>query len=166
MTTDRLLVLALVTVMASNPLRAQGPPPEFTPRNGFSGHSEGNGSLRLLLGRPRFFHVDSYGSDRRDGTFQLDQTITLQHGRPQNRRWVMATIGPGQYTATLSDGAGTVTGRTDGNRLFLQYRYKGPLIVHQELELMPDGKTIDNVARMTLLGIPVGRLHETIIRKE
>jgi hypothetical protein len=38
--------------------------------------------------------------------------------------------------------------------------------MHQTLELMPDGKTIDNVGKITLLGIPVGRLHETITRKD
>ena len=38
--------------------------------------------------------------------------------------------------------------------------------MHQTLELMPDGKTIDNVGKITLLGITVGRLHETITRKD
>ena len=52
-----------------------------------------------------------------------------------------------------------------GSRLLLEYRVKGPLVMHQTLELMPDGKTIDNVGKVTLLGIPVGRLHETITRK-
>jgi hypothetical protein len=37
--------------------------------------------------------------------------------------------------------------------------------MHQELQLMPDGKTIDNVGTITLLGIPLGHLHETITRR-
>jgi hypothetical protein len=37
--------------------------------------------------------------------------------------------------------------------------------MNQELELLPDGKTIDNVGTITLLGIPVGHLHETIARR-
>jgi hypothetical protein len=37
--------------------------------------------------------------------------------------------------------------------------------MNQELELLPDGKTIDNVGTITLLGIPVGQLHETITRR-
>ncbi len=70
------------------------------------------------------------------------------------------------YTATLSDAAGPVTGLTNGSRLLLEYRVKGPLILHQTLKLMPDGKTIDNVGKITFLGITVGHLHETITRKD
>ncbi len=166
MKTSRLLVVGFVTLAAGNVLRAQEPRGEFSPRDGLSGASEGNGSLRLLFGRPRSFHVESIGTERGDGRFQLDQTVSFQHGRPLNRRWVITTVGPGQYAATLSDAAGAVTGYSDGNRLFLRYRYKGPLVARQALELMPDGKTIDNVGRLTLLGVPVGRLHETIVRKD
>lgn len=36
--------------------------------------------------------------------------------------------------------------------------------MHQTLELMPDGKTIDNVGRGTLLGIQIGTVHATIRR--
>ena len=31
---------------------------------------------------------------------------------------------------------------------------------------MPDGKTIDNVGVITLFGIPIGHLHETITRRD
>ena len=37
-------------------------------------------------------------------------------------------------------------------------------MMHQTLELMLDGKTIDNVGRVTLLGIQVGSVRETIRR--
>ena len=138
---------------------------EFTPHNGFSGHSEGNGKLRLFFGKQRPFHVKSHGYDQADGTFRLDQTITFQGEPSQERSWILKTIRQNHYTATLSDAAGPVTGLTNGSRLLLEYRVKGPLVMHQTLELMPDGKTIDNVGKVTLLGITVGHLHETITRK-
>lgn len=159
-------LLALVALIAGGPVHAQEPRREFTPRDGFSGRSEGNGTLRLFLGKPRPFHVESYGYDRPDGKSQLDQTVFLQGKEPQNRQWVMATTGPRQYTGTLSDAAGTVTGRTDGDRLILRYRVRGPFVMHQTLRLLPDGRTIDNVGRITFLGVPVGRLRETITRKD
>ncbi|MEO6799732.1 MAG: hypothetical protein ABI178_07340 [Rhodanobacter sp.] len=53
-----------------------------------------------------------------------------------------------------------MTGHTEGPRLTLSYRL-GPLVMHQALEMKPDG-TIDNVGRITLRGIPVGHLQETI----
>ena len=139
---------------------------EFTPQNGFGGVSEGNGSLTLFLGKPRPFHVESRGSEQRDGTFRLEQKITFQGKPPQARVWILTTISPDHYSATLSDAAGPVSGSTSGSRLSLQYRVKGPLVMHQELQLMPDGKTIDNIGVITLLGIPVGHLHETITRKD
>jgi hypothetical protein len=37
--------------------------------------------------------------------------------------------------------------------------------MNQQLELLPDGKTIDNVGTITWFGIPVGHLHETITRR-
>ena len=155
----------LVTLLASGFAFAAEPHPDFTPRNGFGGASEGNGVLTLLLGRPQPFHVESRGVAQKDGTFRLEQTVTFQGKPPRDRVWILTTLDPNRYTATLSDAAGPVTGTTSGPHLSLHYRVKGPLVMHQELALLPDGKTIDNLGVITLLGIPVGHLHETIIRK-
>ncbi|MEO8987762.1 MAG: DUF3833 family protein [Rhodanobacter sp.] len=133
----------------------------LTPQAAFGGASEGNGTLKLLFGAERPYHVESYGQHLPDGAFRLDQTVRFQ-GKPLTRRhWIMTTVRPGTCTGTLSDAAGGVTGHTEGSRLVLRYRLTGPLVMHQTLELSPDG-TIDNVGRITLLGIPVGRLRETI----
>lgn len=156
------LVVGLSFVTAT--ARAGERPADFTPHNGFNGHSQGNGTLRLFLGKPQAFHVDSHGHDQADGSFRLDQTVTFQGKPSQKRYWLLTTVGQNHYTATLSDAPGPVTGATNGSRLQLEYRVRGPLIMHQTLELMPDGKTINNVGRITLLGIPVGRLHEKITR--
>lgn len=160
------LAIALCISVVSASARADEASLEFTPGNGFSGRSEGDGMLRVFMGRPRIFHVESHGYDRADGSLRLDQTVTFQDQSPRERSWIISTIRKNHYTATLSDAAGPVTGRTDGSRLLLEYRLKGPLIMHQTLELMPDGKTVDNAGKITILGITVGRLHETITRKD
>jgi hypothetical protein len=161
-----LLVLILCISVVSISSQTQEGPLDFTLDKGFSGHSEGNGKLKLFFGKQRLFHVESHGYDQADGTFRLDQTVTFEGQPSQKRSWILKTIRQNHYTGTLSDAAGRVTGRTNGSRLQLKYRVKGPLIMHQTLELMPDGKTINNVGKITLLGIPVGHLHETIIRKD
>ncbi|MEP7185030.1 MAG: DUF3833 family protein [Rhodanobacter sp.] len=138
--------------------------PAFTPQAGFGGASEGTGTLKLLFGKPRPYNVQSYGHVLANGTFRLDQTVLFQGKPPRHRHWILTTEQPGEYTGTLSDAAGRVTGHTDGPRLTLRYRLKGPLFMHQTLEIKPDG-SIDNVGRVTLFGISVGHLQETIIRK-
>ena len=159
------LALLLATCGATGLSYAVDEPIVFTPQNGFSGASEGQGSLKLFLGKPRPFHVESRGSKQSDGTFRLDQTVTFQGEAPQTRFWIMSTTTPNHYSATLSDAAGPVQGVTAGSTLSLHYRIKGPLFMHQELKLAPDGQTIDNVGVIRLLGVPVGRLSETITRK-
>lgn len=135
----------------------------FTPQAAFAGASEGNGTLTFFFGAKRPYHVENYGQRLADGTFRLDQTVRFREKPAARRHWILTTVRPGAYTGTLSDAAGGVTGHTVGSRLLLRYRLKGPLVMHQTLELMPDG-TIDNIGRITLFGIPVGRLRETIIK--
>lgn len=163
--TAGMLAFAVAASIVTCSSFAGGQPLDFTPQNGFSGASQGNGSLKILLGKPRPFHVESRGTEGADGSFRLQQRITFQGKPAENRVWILTTVSSDHYSGTLSDAAGPVSGSTSGSHLSLQYRIKGPLVMHQELQLMPDGKTIDNVGVITLLGIPVGHLHETITRK-
>ena len=160
-----LLLLFLAATSATAQLSAPEQPVVFTPKNGFSGESEGLGSLKIFFGKPRPFHVKSRGSEQGDGTFRLDQTVTFQGEAPQTRFWIISTTTPNHYSATLSDAAGPVQAVTTGSTLSLHYRIKGPLVMHQELKLAPDGRTIDNVGVIRLLGVPVGHLRETITRE-
>ncbi len=161
-----LLCGLLVASMARAPAHAADPPRVFTLQTAFAGKSEGNGTLKLFLGKPRRLHVRSHGSVQPDGTFRLEQTVTFAGEAPRDRVWVVSEAGPNRFRAFLSDAAGPVTGQTSGRRLSLRYRARGPFFMRQELELLPDGRTIDNVGVITLLGIPVGRLEETIVRKD
>lgn len=165
MTPTRVAAITLIALSLGSPARAQGPQRELTPRYGFAGRSEGSGTLRLF-GRPRAVQVESFGTVQGEGRLQLDQAIRIQGWRPQERSWVITAVGPHRYTGTLSDAAGRVTARSDGDRLTLRYRILGPLVMRQTLDLRPDGRTIDNFGLITLLGVPVGRLQETIVKKD
>lgn len=145
---------------------AAEPAPVFTLQNAFSGTSEGTGTLKFLFGKPRRLHVTSLGRAQADGTFRLEQTVTFEGEVPRNRVWRISAVGVDRFTATLSDAAGPVSGHTSGPRLFLRYRARGPFFMQQELRLMPDGSTIDNVGVVTLFGMAVGRLRETITRSD
>ncbi len=140
-------------------------PPKFTLQNGFTGLSVGDGTLKLFFGKKKKFHVESHGYEISDGSFRLDQTITFKGKQAQKRHWIVTAVNSNNFLGTLSDASGSVNGNTHGSRLVLKYRIKGPLVMHQTLDLMPDGKTIDNVGKITLFGIPIGHLKETITRK-
>ena len=158
-----LALLAAATVAC--PMAVAQAPVEFTPSAGFGGESTGRGTLKFVFRKPRAFHVTSRGAEQGDGTFRLDQTITFAGEPPQSRFWVMTRTAAHRYAATLSDAAGPVEATVSGPRLSLRYRVKGPVFMHQELVLSADGHTIDNVGVVRLLGIPIGRLQETITRK-
>jgi hypothetical protein len=136
----------------------------FTPENGLSGSSQGDGTLSLFLGPRRHFHVHSFGQSGSDNSFVLKQTVAFAGQEARTRSWNIQQVSPLHYAGTLSDAAGAVSAHTSGQCLILKYRIKGPLVMHQVLELMPDGKTVDNVGRITLFGIPIGFVHETIRR--
>jgi hypothetical protein len=137
---------------------------DFDPEEVFAGNSSGKGTLKLFLGEPRPFTVESIGALRADGAFELDQTIRFQ-GRPaESRTWVMHRIGPDTYSATLTDAAGPVEISTEGSRMIVRYPLKRwGLVMHQTLDLADDRRTIANHGRIKLLGIPVGWLQETIL---
>lgn len=159
-----LFPLLLTAATIASPLVAAQTPVEFTPRAGFGGESEGRGTLKFVFRKPRAFQVISHGTEQSDGTFRLDQTVTFAGEPPKSRFWVMTRTVGQHYAATLSDAAGPVEVTVSGPRLSLRYRVKGPIFMHQELVLSADGRAIDNVGVVRLLGIPIGRLKETITR--
>lgn len=138
--------------------------PVFTPEAGFAGASEGRGTLRLMPGATRAFHVRSQGRKQADGSFRLEQTVRMLGEEPRTRHWVIRTVAPMRYAATLSDASGAVSGQAACERLELRYRVKGPLVMHQVMVLSPDGRTIDNTGRLTMMGVTVGWMKETIRR--
>lgn len=161
---DRLL--GIVFFLACGLGHSEVPTIKPTPQQLFAGSSEGNGALEFLFGESRSFHVESHGVSQPDGSFRLDQTITFDGKPPSSRHWIIRTVRPGEYAGTLSDAAGEVSGRINGKYLTLRYRIKGLFVMHQKLTLLPDFRTIDNLGEITLLGIPIGRLHETISRND
>ena len=137
----------------------------FDPVSAFAGRSHGNGTLEVILQPPQPFHVESRGFTQTDGSFRLEQTVQFTGKPPQKRHWLLKRVSPTSYAGTLSDADGSVEGRIAGPQFKLEYALPGGFTMHQTLTLEPGGKVIDNVGRITFLGIQVGYLHETIERK-
>lgn len=139
----------------------------FVPERVFAGHSQGKGELRLLLGKPRPFTVESLGTAQADGRFRLEQKVRFQGKAVQSRAWVMQQTSPGYYSATLTEAAGPAAGHTQGSRLTLRYPLKRwGLVMHQTLDLAKDGRTVANYGSIRLFGVEVGELRETIYLRQ
>ena len=139
--------------------------PEFRPEQFFNGATHGEGTLVQRFKSDRKVTVEGTGTMQPDGSFRLDQHVTYADGTTEQRSWTMRRTGTHGYSATLSDASGTVTGETQGNVFKLRYLLRQPAVyMNQELYLQPDGKTVLNVATVTVLGVPWARLSETITR--
>jgi hypothetical protein len=157
------VAVAMLLMGCSSAPSSQARPPAFEVEQVFAGRSEGRGTLKLFLGSERPFIVESSGALQADGSFRLDQSVRFEGKPVQSRHWIMRRIDASRYAISLSDAAGPVTARTDERRLLLRYPLnRRGLVMQQTLELSPEGKTIANHGRISFLGIPVGRLRETI----
>ncbi len=97
------------------------------------------------------------GQSRGEGTLK----IALR--RP--RAVMVASVGRWGSDGGLSDAAGPVTGRIEGNRLHLRFSMNGGLRADQWLALQPGGQMLHNVMIVRKFGLPVARLDEVIMRE-
>ena len=111
------------------------------------------------------FAVTSFGLSAGEGLI-LTQTIAWSDGDTDERVWTLQPDGPHTYRGTLtgeSAASGEVRVRAAGDALHIDYPVAGvPLArMRQTLTLGPDG-VIANEGTVSLLGVPVRRLTETI----
>jgi hypothetical protein len=161
------LLTAATGCLAGFPARpATVPQPSFDPTVFFAGHTHGEGTLDVRVGTDRTLSVEGTGRTVTDGSFRLDQTITYGDSAVETRTWILRHgADPQHFTATLSDAKGEVTAETTGNLFHLRYLLRQPAVyMEQWLYLRPDGRSVDNRAQVTILGVPWARLAETITR--
>ena len=171
-----LMLGACVSTPEGLPAIAAAETPRFDPFVFFLGESRGEGVLDKALSDPVTVRVESRGRievephheagwDAADiRVLVLDQTVTEGDKRPRKRQWRLIEIAPGYYEGSLTDAIGPVTGRSEGNRLVLEYRMEGGFQVRQELTLSPDGRRAANVLKVSQLGVTVAVLAEEIVR--
>ncbi len=140
---------------------------ELRPELFFAGRTHGEGALFVRGRRPRPLHVEGMGRTERDGAFRLDQMVTYDDGASETRSFRVQRTDATHYTATLSDAKGPVAAETIGSRFHLRYLLRQPAVyMEQDLYLHGDGRSVTNEATVTVLGIPVARLAETIVRPD
>jgi Protein of unknown function (DUF3833) len=147
------------------PRPATAPMPAFDPTRFFAGRTHGEGTLDVRVGKDRTLRVEGTGRTEADGRFRLDQTVTYGDGTTETRRWLLERVDSTHFSATLSDARGEVRAESIGNRFHLRYLIRQPAVyMEQWLYLQPDGRSVANLAQVTVLGVPWARLAETITR--
>lgn len=164
-----IVLLGCIMLPGCLPSLATSPPvtptPILDPVAFFTGHTHGEGALEVRFGKRRELSVEGNGYQNPDGSFQLDQTITYGGGSVETRRWVLRRRDAASWTATLSDASGEVSAESNSNPFYLRYQIRSPRVfMEQWLYLQPDGRSVLNLAQVTVLGVPYARLSETISR--
>jgi catechol 2,3-dioxygenase-like lactoylglutathione lyase family enzyme len=139
--------------------------PQFEPEAFFRGATHGVGTLEQRGKAGRKLHVEGTGRWGADSVFRLDQKVVYDDGTTESRTWFLHRKGAQDYTGSLSDASGTIDGKADGNFFHLSYLVRQPAVyMDQVMYLQPDGRTVLNVATVSVLGVPWARLSETITR--
>jgi hypothetical protein len=158
-----LLLLAGCVSVPRAPQAADGAAP-FPVAGFFTGRSEGQGVLRVMMQDARPVRVRSQGRVARNGEIVLSQHIEEEGKSARQREWRLRETAPGRFTGSLTEATGPVRGEVRGGRLLVSYRMRGGLDVSQTLTMLPGGRSVRNVLVVRKLGMPVAALEETIIK--
>ena len=121
----------------------------------------------MVTGRRRSLQVDGHGRTEPDGSFRLDQIVTYGDGAVEKRTWRLVKHDPHTYSGTLSGVEGPVSAEVSGNRFHLRYLVHQPgIYMEQFLYLQPKGRTLLNLATVSVIGVPWARLTEEITRED
>jgi Protein of unknown function (DUF3833) len=142
--------------------RADAAAPSFPLASFFTGRTEGNGTLIVMMHGSRSVRVSGVGHRAADGAIGLEQSVEEQGKPARTRRWSLHEVAPGRFAGTLSEAAGPVTGTASGNRLHLSFAMRGGMQADQWLTLAADGRSTHNILRVSKLGLTVATLDETI----
>jgi len=147
-------------------LLLQAQPALPAPEHFFTGRSEGQGSVHILLTGSHAVRDHGRGHLGRDGALVLDQLVEEEGKPPRRRVWRLVRAGPGRFSGTISDANGPVTGEVAGNVLHLRYRLAEGPSVEQWITFLPGGRTAHNRMTFRRFGFTVATLEGTIRRME
>ena len=121
----------------------------------FTGRTHSDNVMKVIFHGSSSLNVDSVG--KMDGKqFVMIDTVHEQSKPARVRKWVMRQAGPGHFTGTLSDAEGPVDIRVSGSSATIRYVMNGGLNVNQQLEMLPDGKTMSNHTVVKKFGLKFG----------
>ena len=155
----------LVAVLGAGSSAVAGQAQSFDPITFFTGATDSTGSLKQAFSSTKATHVTGYGAMRGNGTFVLDQTMTVAGEKAKTRQWQLHQISPGHFGGTISDAKGPVTIDVAANRLLIKYTMLNGLKVASVLTIDPGGRSGHNVSTIRKWGMTAATLQETISKR-
>ena len=129
----------------------------------FLGKSHADNVISIAFHSPHKLIVDSVGGHNKEGDFVLVDTVH-EEGKPvRTRTWVMHPDGADRFTGALSDAIGPVDVVEKGDSATISYVMKdGHLKITEQVELLPDGKSLSNHVIAKKFGITFAHVDGTI----
>ncbi len=142
------------------------PTPWFDVAEFFSGKTEGEGRLKVVMRKTKTVRVRGSGSIDASGKVILNQTVETAGKPSTTRTWIISALGNNRYGGSLTGSVSPIRGIVSGNCLHLWLKLKGGLTAQQWLYLQPGGRVALNRMVIRKMGIQVATLEETIRKVE
>lgn len=163
------LAVLLVLAGCSAPVRFPGP--AFDPLEFFSGHETSWGVEENRAGVPiAMVTTDCEGVATGPRRIRMVQVLHVGDAKPQTRIWQFTQIGPGRFTATANDMAGTAQGVVSGREFqwnwVLETRKGNPLgniLMTQYMYRLDDGGVMIRTIA-SKLGVRVVEISEVFVK--
>ena len=158
------VMLKWILVAASIAIASPAAAADLDPLAFFTGRTQGDGKLKVVLKSPVTIGVESRGKPDGRGGLVLEQVIREGSKPARTRRWVLRPTSPTTLQGTLTDAKSPVRGSVSGRVLKLAYVREDGTHASHVLTLRPDGRTMLNRMTIKKLGMVVARVEE-VIRK-
>lgn len=159
-----LILLAAGSIAFAGASASAGPgggEAETDPMRFFEGRTESESTVKIIMRKA--YRSRTIGDGRiEDGVLHLVQHVRQDGKAPYDRRWRVRQVGPGRFTATMSEASGPVTVEQVGDDYRFRFKMKGNLSVEQWLMPLPGGTAARSKLTVRKLGIVVGRSQGTV----
>jgi len=161
-----LLSILTLTACATAPDPDQAPAAPFVLTEALAGETVGEGAFDPIFGEPRGFTAYLKGYEE-NGQFILEEDFVYDDGETDRKTWRFTPVSEGEWTGTREDVVGTARGYRDGDTFRLDYKVAlgGRIVGFRDVLYLTPSGAVENKARVSWRGIPVGKVDLTITRR-
>src|SRR3954468_9352752 len=130
LTAFRLVAMAALALPMPSSVQGEALPHPF---KFFEGRTLTQGTIKVMMSKPRRARTLGVGTVRPDGTLSLVQQVEDQGKPPHERRWLIREVAPGRCSGSMSGASGPVTIEQVAGRYRLRLKVAGGYNVEQWL---------------------------------